>query len=236
MGLPRHIAIIMDGNGRWAQLHGNPRTDGHRVGVDVAEVIVTHCRELGIKYLTLYTFSVENWSRPKIEVGFLFDLLVKFLTEKTKKLIKNGIRLNLYGNFEGLPAPTRFALSEAIEKTSECSAMTLNLALNYSGRMEIAKSVQKLIRDGINPENITEADIASHLYSAGQPDPDLLIRTGGEFRLSNFLPFQMVYTELYFTDILWPVFTPSDLDDAISWYQTRERRFGLTSQQIKEME
>lgn len=222
----RHIAIIMDGNGRWAKSRGLSRSDGHREGSKSVRAIVRECRAIGLEHLTLYTFSRENWSRPKEEVTFLFDLLVSFLRKELPELLEQDIRLKVAGETAKLPAPARRALEHAIGKTASCAAMTLTLALNYSGRDEIARACAQLIEQGIRPEDVTPERIAANLYTAGQPDPDLVIRTSGELRTSNFLLFQTAYSEFYFTPTLWPDFTPEELHTAIDDFTARERRFG----------
>jgi len=234
--LPRHIAIIMDGNGRWAQKHTLGRISGHRKGADAVRATVRTCRELGIGYLTLYAFSVENWQRPTAEVEALMSLLEEFLEKEIGELAEKGIRLVTIGDLETLGAPLRKQLRQAMEKTAHNETMVLNVALSYGGRDEIVAAARKILRDGlagrITPGDITKEMFTDYLYTARMPDPDLLIRTSGEYRLSNFLLWQLAYTELYFTDVLWPDFRREDLLRAISAYQARERRFGLTSDQL----
>ena len=224
--LPRHLAVIMDGNGRWATRRGLPRTEGHRAGTEAARAVVEECLELGIGHLTLYTFSRENWSRPASEVGFLFDLLVDFITRELPSLEKRGVRLLVLGETSELPFAARKALGHAMARTSANARMTLNLALNYSGREEIARAVRLYAASGAPLDGLTPDRLAAHLYTAGQPDPDLVIRTSGEERLSNFLIFQSAYSELYFTETLWPDFTPAALREALAAYAARTRRFG----------
>ncbi|WP_294514071.1 polyprenyl diphosphate synthase [uncultured Bilophila sp.] len=231
--LPAHIAVIMDGNGRWAQERGLSRSEGHKAGVRAAKAIVTECRTIGIRHLTLYTFSQENWGRPKDEVSLLFQLLVSFLGDELPSMERNGISLRVFGDLDGLPLAARTALRHAISRTSRCSDMIVNLALNYSGREEILRAARTLIRRGVRPEDVTEDAFRECLYSAGQPDPDLLIRTSGELRTSNYLPFQSAYSELYFTTTYWPDFTPAELHKALRDYAGRSRRFGLTQEQIQ---
>lgn len=231
--LPAHIAVIMDGNGRWAQERGLSRSEGHKAGVRAAKAIVTECRTLGIRHLTLYTFSQENWGRPKDEVSLLFRLLVGFLGDELPSMERNGISLRVFGDLDGLPLAARTALRHAIGRTSRCSGMIVNLALNYSGREEILRAARLLMQRGVRPEDVTEEAFREGLYSAGQPDPDLLIRTSGEFRTSNYLPFQSAYSELYFTTTYWPDFTPAELHKALRDYAGRNRRFGLTQEQIQ---
>lgn len=224
--LPRHLAVIMDGNGRWATQRGLPRTEGHRAGTEAARAIVEECLDLGIAHLTLYTFSRENWSRPASEVRFLFDLLVDFITRKLPDLEKRGVKLLVLGEADELPFTARKALGHAMTRTSNNSRMILNLALNYSGREEIVRAVKQYAASGAPPESLTPELLARHLYTAGQPDPDLIIRTSGEERMSNFLIFQSAYSELYFIDALWPDFTPLALREALAVYAGRNRRFG----------
>lgn len=235
--LPQHIAIIMDGNGRWAKTQNKIRIFGHQHGVEAVRDTVEGCAELGVKYLTLYAFSTENWNRPQIEVNALMNLLVKTIHKETKTLMDNGIRLAAIGNMQSLPKDCYKSLKEAMEKTSGNTHMTLVLALSYSSRWEITEAIKKIaiqVKNGeLDPKNIDTLTISHHLNTAEIPDPELLIRTSGEFRISNFLLFQLAYTELYFTDVLWPDFRRNDLYQAIINYQTRERRFGKTSEQIK---
>ncbi|WP_147821974.1 isoprenyl transferase [Salidesulfovibrio onnuriiensis] len=233
LNIPAHIAIIMDGNGRWAKLRGLPRTKGHKAGTEAARAIVTRCRELGVRHLTLYTFSKENWNRPKEEVGTLFDLLTSFLKNEQKRLIDQDIRLKVVGDLDGMPLAVRTALKHVISKTAKCSSMTLNLALNYGGRDEIVRACRALVAAGISPEEVTEERLAGELYTAGQPDPDLVIRTSGEIRISNYLLFQCAYSEFYFTDVYWPDFTPEELEKALADYTSRQRRFGKTGDQVE---
>lgn len=224
--LPVHIAIIMDGNGRWAQKRGLPRTAGHRAGAEAVREIVSECRRIGIRFLTLYAFSSENWKRPKTEIAALFALLMEFLSRETPEMVKKGIALNVLGDLDDMPAPQRMALRHGINSTSACSDMVLNLAINYGARAEIVRAAKKLVASGMAPAAITESAFASQLYTGGQPDPDLLIRTSGEERLSNFLLYQAAYSELYFTPTLWPDFNAEELARALKAYETRSRRFG----------
>jgi undecaprenyl diphosphate synthase len=226
-----HLAIIMDGNGRWARARGLDRSAGHKVGTETAREIVRECRKLGIPYLTLYTFSTENWARPKQEIGFLFNLLKDFLSEELPSLLKQSIRLNVLGELDELPLVTRQVLRHAMEKTAGCSAMNLNLALNYSGRLEILRACQALLAKQTKPSELTAEMFASELYTSGMPDPDLILRTSGEQRLSNYLLFQSAYSELYFTDIAWPDFHAPELHAALEAYQSRQRRFGTTGEE-----
>jgi len=231
-GIPAHIAVIMDGNGRWAQKRGLSRSEGHRAGTRTAKALVTRCRELGVRHLTLYTFSRENWSRPKDEVGLIFDLLVEYLRGELQSLLDQDIRLTVLGELADLPFVARQVLSMVMEKTAGCRSMTLNLALNYSGREEILRACRGLAEKGLRGAEITEAAFVQELYTAGQPDPDLIIRTSGELRLSNYLLFQAAYAEFYFTETLWPDFDAAELERALADYQSRQRRFGKTGEQV----
>ncbi len=225
-----HLAIIMDGNGRWAKARGLSRSAGHKAGTETAREIVRECRQLGIPFLTLYTFSKENWSRPKQEIGFLFDLLKDFLSAELPSLLEQSIRLNVLGEIDDLPLPTRQVLRHAMGKTADCTGMTLNLALNYSGRHEILRACQALVQSGAKAADLTEDLLAAHLYTAGMPDPDLILRTSGEQRLSNYLLFQSAYSELYFTDVAWPDFHAPELHAALEEFGRRQRRFGSTGE------
>ncbi len=228
--LPRHVAIIMDGNGRWAKKHGLPRTEGHRAGVKAVKRIVRFAPQVGVKVLTLYTFSTENWRRPADEVKTLMDLLRETTLRELGELVENGVKLVVSGRFRELPFPQRRALEYAMSKTAQGKTLVLNLALNYGGRTEItdaARALALLAKKGeISPEQIDEKLFEKHLYTAGLPDPDLVIRTSGEMRLSNFLLWQAAYAELYFTKTLWPDFDEVELCRAIIDYSKRERRFG----------
>jgi undecaprenyl diphosphate synthase len=235
--LPEHIAIIMDGNGRWAQKHALGRIAGHRKGSEAVRRVVRSCRKLGVKYLTLYAFSSENWSRPEEEVSALMNLLVRYLRSEEKELLDNGIRLTAIGNIAALPDRVKKTLQKTMDKTAGNREMTLVLALNYGGRDEILEAVRKALAERDQGKlvtgNLTPELFSSYLYTAGIPDPDLLIRTSGEYRVSNFLLWQTAYTEFFFTDVLWPDFSEEHLTEAISDYQRRERRFGLTSEQLQ---
>ncbi|MBN2538679.1 MAG: isoprenyl transferase [Deltaproteobacteria bacterium] len=234
--LPRHIAVIMDGNGRWARKNMLKRVMGHKKGADAVRTVVETCRKLGVQYLTLFAFSVENWQRPEDEVRALNILLEEYLMKELQEMKDTGIRLITIGDTDKLPKTVRDALLSVIEETSENRGMVLNLALSYGGRDEIISAVKRVLKDSksrdIDENTITKDFFSRYLYTADMPDPDLLIRTGGECRLSNFLLWQLSYTELYFTDILWPEFSRDDLIDAIMDYQQRERRFGLISDQL----
>jgi undecaprenyl diphosphate synthase len=234
--IPEHIAVIMDGNGRWAKSRGNIRLFGHKAGVDSVRDITEACAQLGVKYLTLYAFSTENWGRPTDEVTGLMHLLVQSLRSETKKLNKNDIKLMTIGQIERFPESCQRELREAIRITQNNTRLNLCLALSYSGRWDITQAVKKVaqkVKDGeLKPEDITDDVISSELVTADIPDPDLIIRTSGEFRISNFLLWQLAYSELYITHTFWPDFRRSELYDAISSYQKRERRFGKTSEQV----
>jgi undecaprenyl diphosphate synthase len=235
--LPQHIAVIMDGNGRWAKQQGKMRVFGHQHGVDAVRATTEACAELGVKYLTLYAFSTENWNRSSMEVDALMALLTSALKNELKTLNDNNIRLNAIGDLKRLPKSQYEALMYAIDNTKNNTRMTLTLCLSYSSRWELTKAVRDIaeeVKNGtIRPEDIDETTVSRHLSTAGMPDPDLLIRTSGEERISNYLLWQIAYSELYFTKKFWPDFTKEDLYEAIIDYQTRERRFGKTSEQIK---
>lgn len=235
--LPNHLAIIMDGNGRWAKQKGLIRAIGHENGTKSVRQTVESCAKLGIKNLTLYAFSTENWNRPKIEVDLLMNLLIKSLKSELKTLQENEIKLNSIGNLALLPKSAQKELLEVINKTKDNQRMTLTLALSYGAREELISAIKtisdKVKNNIISSESIDETIINQHLYTHNLPDVDLLIRTSGEHRISNFLLWQIAYAELYFTDVLWPDFTEENLYEAIISYQKRERRFGKTSEQIK---
>ena len=234
--IPAHIAVIMDGNGRWAKQHSLGRIAGHKKGVEAVRETVTACREFGVRYLPLYAFSSENWDRPAREVKSLMGLLEKFLKMELKTMLDRDIRLLAIGNCGTLPENVLKTLNEVISKTQGNSAMTLILALSYGGRDEILEAVRKIAREAaegkIDPGGLNKEAFSDYLYTEGIPDPDLLIRTSGEHRISNFLLWQTAYTEFYFTDVLWPDFRKKDLIAAIRDYQGRERRFGKTSDQL----
>lgn len=237
--LPNHIAIIMDGNGRWAEMKGKPRVFGHKNGVTSVKEVIEGCREIGVNYLTLYAFSTENWNRPKLEVRSLMALLVSSLRKELNTLVKNNIKLNTIGNIENLPEKAQAELAEVVEKTKNNASLTLTLALSYGSREEIVNVIRniskKVVNNQIAIEEINENIINNHLYTFSLPDVDLLIRTSGEKRISNFLLWQIAYAELYFTDTFWPDFRKENLFNAIVNYQHRERRFGKTSQQIEKI-
>lgn len=234
--IPEHIAIIMDGNGRWAKSQGKTRVFGHRQGVTSVRDAVEACGQLGVKYLTLYTFSTENWKRPKDEVTILMKLLIKSLKNETDRLHENNVRLIATGNLEKLPDIVYKELQDAMRKTKDNKLMTLNLALSYSGRWDIINAVRKIAGDvekrKIKTEDINENLFPSYLATSGIPDPDLMIRTGGEYRISNFLLWELAYTEIYIDDVFWPEFRRQHLYNAIREFQKRERRFGLVSEQL----
>ncbi|MFQ5842952.1 MAG: isoprenyl transferase [Thermodesulfobacteriota bacterium] len=234
--LPRHIAIIMDGNGRWARQKSLTRIEGHIKGIEAVRTAVTTCRELGIQFLTLFSFSIENWRRPENEVLALMDLLQRYLREELNEMLDNNIRLKAIGDINSLPPDAHNTLTDTLEKTARCDGMVLTLALSYSGRDEIIRAFRHLMADiknkRIRPEEISEETLSNYLSTRDIPDPDLLIRTSGEYRISNFLLWQMAYTEIYVTETLWPDFGKEDLIKALLNYQSRERRFGLTSEQL----
>ena len=235
--LPKHLAIIMDGNGRWAKNQGMLRVFGHEKGTKSVKQTVESCAKLGIEFLTLYAFSTENWNRPKIEVDTLMKLLVSALKKELKTLQSNNIKLDAIGNLDNLPTGVRKELTEVIEKTKTNNRMTLTLALSYGSRDEIINAVkiisEKVKNNIISVDAIEESIINQHLYTQNMPDVDLLIRTSGEHRISNFLLWQIAYAEFYFTDVLWPDFNEEELHKALLSYQKRERRFGKTSEQIR---
>lgn len=224
--LPRHIAIIMDGNGRWANKRGLPRPAGHRAGVESLRDVVRACTSLGIEYLTVYAFSTENWKRPDEEVNVLMNLLVEYLRKELEELNKNGVVVKAIGRIDGLPQNAQQELLKAQENTKNNKGLVLNLALNYGGRVEIIDAINKLLQLEQHIDNIDENEFSKYLYTAGQPDADLVIRPSGELRISNFLLWQSAYAEFWFTDCLWPDFRRQHLYQAIISYQKRNRRFG----------
>ena len=234
--LPRHVAIIMDGNGRWAKAKGKDRSFGHQEGVVSVRKIMDAVTQLGLKYLTLYTFSTENWNRPEEEVQALMSLLVSAIHRETPDMMKKNVRLTAIGDLSRLREDAYNTLQECIDTTSANTGTTLVLALSYSSRWEITRAArqlaQEVLEQKINPNDITEAMVSDHLTTKNIPDPDLLIRTGGEKRISNFLLWQLSYAEFFFTDVFWPDFREEDLYEAILYYQQRERRFGKTSEQL----
>lgn len=234
--LPKHVAIIMDGNGRWAKQQSQARVFGHQQGVETVRRVIEAAAEVGIKYLTLYTFSTENWNRPKEEVDALMSLLVKAVHDELESLKKNKVRLKAIGDVEDLPPLCRSELQRALDETANDTGLTVVLALSYSGRMELTHAAQKMaaaVRDGLlKPEDITVDMVGKYLYDSEIPDPEILIRTGGEYRISNFLLWQAAYSEFFFMPIMWPEFQKNDLWQVILDYQSRERRFGKTSEQV----
>lgn len=234
--IPAHIAIIMDGNGRWAKAKGLPRTAGHQQGVETVKKITEEATRLGVKYLTLYTFSTENWNRPAAEIAALMGLILDHLEEEI--FMKNNVRFRIIGDLQRLPAPVQQRINECMERTAANNKMTMVIAISYSSRWELTQStkiIAQKIKDGIlNIEDITEQTVAEHLNTSFMPDPDLLIRTGGEKRISNYLLWQAAYSELYFCDTFWPDFDESEFHKAIIDFQSRERRFGKTSEQLTE--
>ncbi|PKB16148.1 isoprenyl transferase [Flavobacterium sp. 5] len=235
--IPKHVAIIMDGNGRWAKQRGFLRTLGHQNGSKSLKTTIKECNSLGIEYLTVYAFSTENWNRPKLEVETLMKVLIKTLNKELPTMLEGNIKMNAIGNLEKLPKKAQEQLFDVIDKTKENTKMTLTLALSYGSREELVNVVKKIsdkVKNNIiSIDSIDDSIINEHLYTHNIPDVDLLIRTSGEHRISNFLLWQIAYSELYFTDVLWPDFKEQDLHEAIISYQKRERRFGKTSEQIK---
>lgn len=234
--IPQHVAIIMDGNGRWAAKHGNERFFGHEQGVESVRSVLEGASEIGIKYLTLYAFSTENWSRPKSEVDALMGLLVHAINNETESLKEKNVRLRMIGDYDSLPAEVQEKLDWSINELQDCTGVTLVLAISYSAKWEITEAIRQIANDvktgNLLPENINKELIDNYLATKGIPDPELLIRTSGEARISNFLLWQIAYSEFYFTPVLWPDFTKEQLFEAVYDYQNRERRFGKTSQQI----
>jgi len=234
--VPQHVAIIMDGNGRWARQQGHERLFGHNFGVESVRETLRAAQNTGVKYLTLYAFSTENWNRPKAEVDGLMDLLVTTITNEVDELDRNNVKIGTIGDAPGLPDNCRTALHQAIERTSKNTGVNLILALNYSSRWELMEAVKEIAREvkegKLNVDEITNETIGNHLTTQSIPDPELLIRTSGEHRVSNFLLWQIAYTEFHFTEVLWPDFKEEDLYKAILDYQSRERRFGMVSEQL----
>jgi len=235
--LPTHIAIVMDGNGRWAADRNFPRIAGHRAGVDAVRRVVEDCARLNIRYLTLFAFSTENWNRPQGEVGGLMVLLDQYLKKELRTLMKNKVRLNTIGCIEDLPDNVQQTLRDAVEESAVNDGLTLTLALSYSGRDDILEAVRQVAaaveKGNVTPDTIGPDTFSSFLYTDGMPDPDLLIRTSGEHRISNFLLWQIAYTEFYVTDKLWPDFASADLHEALEAFRSRERRYGMTSEQVR---
>lgn len=228
--IPTHVAIIMDGNGRWAKERSLPRLAGHNAGMSALKEIVKHSSVLGIKHLTVYAFSTENWKRPEDEVGGIFKILIYYVNKELQELHNNNVKVNILGDYEKLPKDAVNKLEEALEKTKNNTGLKFHIALNYGSRKEIVRSTKKIakrIKEGsLSPEEITTEILTNNMYTAGIPDPDLVIRTGGERRLSNFLLWQTAYSEFVFTDVFWPDFTPQCFEDAITEFQSRIRRFG----------
>lgn len=235
--LPRHVAVIMDGNGRWAEARGLSRNEGHRAGIEAVRAVVRAAHELGIRALTLYSFSLENWERPRAEVEELMRILEHYLESELDEVHRNGIQVRAIGRLDRLPAPIRKRLDDAIERTRDNREMQLVFALSYGGRAEIVDAARSLLREAelgkLDPDRLDEKTFAAHLYDPDLPDPDLLIRTGNEMRVSNFLLWQIAYAEIYTTPVMWPDFRKGHLIEALLDYQTRERRFGLTSAQVR---
>ena len=235
--VPKHIAIIMDGNGRWARGKTLPRIAGHREGVNSVREITRVCGEIGVQYLTLYTFSIENWKRPAAEVSALMTLLLRTINKEVKGLHKNNVKFDVIGDLEKLPVSTKNSLQKGADLTAKNTGLTLSLALNYGSRQEIIEAVQKIVikvkNGSLNSDEINENIFSDYLYTKGIPDPDLMIRTSGESRLSNFLLWQSAYTEIYMTDTFWPEFREKELMKAVKDYQSRERRFGKVSDQLR---
>jgi undecaprenyl diphosphate synthase len=235
--VPRHVAIIMDGNGRWAVGRGLERNAGHREGIESVREVIRASRDYGIEFLTLYAFSIENWNRPRGEVSELMRLLEEYLDTEIEEVMEHGARVRTIGRSDRLPPSTRRAVQGAIERTAENTGMQLIFALSYGGRAEIVDAVRKLARDAelgkIDPEGLDEKSFAAYLYAPDLPDPDLLIRTGAEQRVSNFLLWQIAYSELHLSERMWPEFRRAEFENAILDYQRRERRFGLTSEQVQ---
>jgi undecaprenyl diphosphate synthase len=224
--LPQHVAFIMDGNGRWAEKRGLSRLDGHRAGVKNIRPLIEFLKSKGIKYVTLYAFSTENWNRPEDEVNGIFNLLEEIIVDESQELHKNGVRIKHIGSLEGLSAELQESLNNALNLTAANTSMTLGVAINYGGRAEIINAVQRIIQSGMKPAELDEKIFRDYLYTADLPDVDLVIRTGGEFRTSNLLIWQTAYSEYYFTPILWPDFNKEELEKALQAYSRRERRFG----------
>lgn len=232
--IPKHVAIIMDGNGRWAKQKGVPRVAGHNAGMKAMKKIVDHSDKLGIKYLTVYAFSTENWKRSVEEVSGIFGLLVKYVNSELQELIRNNVKVTVFGDYSMIPEDAKRSLEKTLEQTKDNTGLQFNIALNYGGRDEIKKAVcaiaEKVKAGELQPEDITEGTISAHLYTGVHnydcPDPELMIRTSGEIRLSNYLLWQTAYSEFVFTDVLWPDFTPAEYEKAIEEYQSRDRRFG----------
>ncbi len=238
MKVPAHVAIIMDGNGRWAESRGLPRVRGHEEGAESVRAVTRACRELGVSALTLYSFSTENWLRPEDEVGALMGLLARYLVQERREILDNGIRLNAVGQLERLPVAVRAALKELMHASRDNRQMVLTLALSYGSRHEITEAARALAKKcatgRMRPDQVNEAALAAELQTAGLPDPDLLIRTSGEMRISNFMLWQLAYAEIYVTEVAWPAFRRPELEAAFVDFANRERRFGKTGKQLRE--
>ena len=230
---PNHVAIIMDGNGRWAKQQHLPRAAGHREGIESLREVVKAGRELGVKYLTVYAFSTENWMRPKQEVGFLMGLFMRFLNKEVKDLHKNEVRVRFLGRLQNFSKALQEKMAWAMELTQKNQRLNLNVMMSYGGRAEIIDAIKQIIKEGKKAEEISEESLSGYLYTQGIPDPDLLIRTAAEMRISNFLLWQIAYTELYVTSVLWPDFRRKQLIEAVAAYQKRVRKFGKTEEQVK---
>ena len=230
--IPEHIGIIMDGNGRWAQERGLPRHEGHRQGTENLREVLQACGDFGIKYLTIYAFSTENWGRPKAEVNFLIRILETVIDRELRELNEKGVRLRHVGSSSGLPRQLQRKVQEAVELTKNNDSLILNVAFDYGGRAEIVQACQRIIEDGLKPEDVTEELFSQYLYTAHQPDPDMIIRTGGDMRISNFLIWQAAYAEIYVANCYWPDFGREELKKAILSFNNRERRFGLVPEQL----
>jgi undecaprenyl diphosphate synthase len=231
--IPTHIAIIMDGNGRWARARGLPRLAGHRAGTENLRRILTACVEFGVKILTIWAFSTENWRRPQEEVRGLMDIVEQVIDRELAELHKNGVRLRHVGRLEGISRPLQAKVRRATELTQNNDRLILNVAFNYGGKAELLDAIKHMIADGLRPEDIDEERVTSYLYTAGLPDPDMIIRTGNECRISNFMLWQGAYSEYYFTPVLWPDFDKEELRKALEDYARRERRFGRTTEQVR---
>jgi undecaprenyl diphosphate synthase len=231
--IPTHIAIIMDGNGRWARARGLPRLAGHRAGTENLRRILTACVEFGVKILTIWAFSTENWRRPQEEVRGLMDIVEQVIDRELSELHKNGVRLRHVGRLEGISRPLQAKVRRATELTQNNDRLVLNVAFNYGGKAELLDAIKRMIADGLRPEDIDEERVTSYLYTAGLPDPDMIIRTGNECRISNFMLWQGAYSEYYFTPVLWPDFDKEELRKALEDYARRERRFGRTTEQVR---
>ena len=229
LNIPTHVAVVLDGNGRWAKKKHMPRTYGHKNGAENVVDICLYAKERGVKYMTLYAFSTENWKRPAEEVNYLMKLVIKFIESKLDILMEENCKLNFIGDLEKLPASTREICIRAMEDTKDNDEITLNIALNYGGRDELVHAFKLMLDEGVSKEDVTEEMISSYIYTKDQPDPDLLIRPGGELRLSNFLIYQLAYAEFYFTDTLWPDFDRKAFDEALEEFSRRNRRYGALS-------